>query len=157
LIVGAIRELQKVKCSFSQSYPEIGIRDRRSPYKQKFDLLAVIIWRRHKPAPARFGHAPLNTPMHATLQQDFVFSRILISVSRISTMRATKFGRGSDLGNHDLGRAGSWQQLLSGAVSHDTAGPPRQTRAAGSGGPSMQPLMNDQPQPPCGSVEYNST
>ena len=49
-------------------------------------------------------------------------------------MRAAKLGRGSDLGNHDLGRAGSRQRLLSGAVSHDTAGPvPRQTSAAGSG------------------------
>jgi len=47
-------------------------------------------------------------------------------------MRATKLGRGSDLGNHDLGRAGSRQRLLSGAVSHDIAGPvPQQTQGGG--------------------------
>jgi hypothetical protein len=79
--------------------------------------------------------------MHATLQQDFVFSRILISVSRISTMRATKFGRGSDLGNHDLRRAGSWQQLLSGAVPPKPRAPATILARCGS-------FDNDKAKPP---------
>jgi hypothetical protein len=62
LIVSAIRERQKIKCSSNQSYPQIEIRDRSSPHKQKFDLLAVIIWHRHKLAPARLGRAPAQHP-----------------------------------------------------------------------------------------------
>src|SRR5437763_4338612 len=55
LIVGAICERQKVERSFNQLYPLIGIRDSSSPNQQKFDLLTVIIWRRHGAQAVQLG------------------------------------------------------------------------------------------------------
>jgi len=63
--------------------------------------------------------------MHATLWVDFVFSRILISVFRISTMHATKFGRGSDLGNHDQGRATAFVRRCQSRHSRSHSSTPR--------------------------------
>jgi len=47
------------------------------------------------------------------------------------------------------GRPGELMGAIRGADTGRLRQYPRQTRAAGSGGPSMQALMHDQPQPMC--------